>query len=150
MTSDRARESVPVEQRHRDVAEIAFDDVLGDASSYAEYMRPSYREGAVRTLAAAFARFDHDRTALVRSVLLNLSAPKNWDRTWSHAMETADAAILAALSRPLVRGEVVLKEIDLAISELDAVTAAPGSENALGCAELALQRARAALEGQPS
>ncbi len=48
MVSDMAREA----------AETAFDAVLGDAGSYAEYLRPSYREGGIRTLSQAFASFE--------------------------------------------------------------------------------------------
>lgn len=46
----------PVTQADRDAAESAFDDVLGNAGSYAEFGLPSYREAGVRSLAEAFAQ----------------------------------------------------------------------------------------------
>lgn len=42
-----------------DAAIEAFDDVLGDAGSFAEFGYASYREGGIRTLTEAFAAFRH-------------------------------------------------------------------------------------------
>lgn len=57
---ERLQQSPPLHREpieaDREAAEIAFNRVLGDAASFAEFGRPSYREGGVRTLADAFMR----------------------------------------------------------------------------------------------
>lgn len=100
---------LPVSQEAREAAEVAFDDVLGDAGSYAEYMLPSHREGGVRTLAEAFARFEQairkdeaEKCARVAdSYDEALSPPPGWSDDWKDGFETGacdnSIAIAAAL-----------------------------------------------------
>ena len=44
--------TIPIAQAAYDAALAVFDAALGDMANYTKYGRPSYREGAVRTIAS--------------------------------------------------------------------------------------------------
>jgi len=79
-------------------AQILFDDILGDAGSYAEYGTRSYREAAVRTIAVVLARREQQTARsgdVGREVISDAIDQLHWINAQAENVMEATGAVMA-------------------------------------------------------
>lgn len=99
-------------------AQCAFDDVLGYSASYAEFGRPSYREGAVRTLADALARHrtaaEKSGDVALRALVAVIDAVRDYLPPDGISMSEAMDRIIGAVDNPEINPVITPAEQRLA------------------------------------